>query len=450
MDNDKKIKYLQKYIPFLILAIWIIAMHFCIIMGTGDDAWFSKTAHADGFELFSWLKERYANWSSRTLIEATLVIAVSLPNIIWRITDSLIMVLCMVMIAKMFIKDNKYGYAFLGLLLLIVDYWALVTAGWQATTINYLWPMTFMLVAVYPVFKWYRNENIRGYEYIIYTVANVYAAFSEQACVILLIIYLVAGIYAIHKRYFKINKFYVFQIVLNILGVLNAMLCPGNAARNISETATWFPEYKTFSVIQKVDIGISSTIKSLFLEKNIMFLLFLFVLAVLGVIKYKNLIVRFFMILPFIVTGGLNILRVVIGNQNGLFSFVTSYGVLYEKTNHFLKIYLWYAFLLAMCVVILADIAFVVSDRGKAMLVDLIFLIGLMSKAMLGFSATVWASYGRTGWYCQIAMVCCIIVLLEDWKYKQKTATYFMVAIFVILAVMQMLYNYTRVFTFSF
>lgn len=41
------------------------------------------------------------------------------------------------------------------------------------------------------------------------------------------------------------------------------------------------------------------------------------------------------MILPFIVTGGLNILRVVIGNQNGLFSFVTSYGVLYEKTNHF-------------------------------------------------------------------------------------------------------------------
>ena len=39
MDNDKKIKYLQKYIPFLILAIWIIAMHFCIIMGTGDDAW---------------------------------------------------------------------------------------------------------------------------------------------------------------------------------------------------------------------------------------------------------------------------------------------------------------------------------------------------------------------------------------------------------------------------
>lgn len=103
-----------------------------------------------------------------------------------------------------------------------------------------------------------------------------------------------------------------------------------------------------------------------------------------------------------------------------------------------------------MCVVILADIAFVVSDREKAMLVDLIFLIGLMSKAMLGFSATVWASYGRTGWYCQIAMVCCIIVLLEDWKYKQKTATYFMVAIFVILAVMQMLYNYTRVFTFSF
>ena len=418
MEKDKRISILEKYIPFLIFSAWIIIMHFCITMGTGDDAWFYETSHADGFNLFNWLKERYDTWSSRTVIEATLVIAVSLPNIAWRIIDSIFMIACMVMFAKMFVKNDKYGYIFLSLLFLIIDYWAFVTAGWQATTINYLWPMTFMLVALYPMFKWCRNEEIKPYEYVIYTIANVYAAFSEQACVILSIIYIVVGIYAIRTSIFKVNRFYVFQVIIDVLGVVNAMLCPGNSARNISETAKWFPEYKNFSAIQKIDIGISSTIKSLFLEKNIVFLLLLFVIAVLGVIKFKTVVRRFFMILPFVVIFGLNILRVVDGNQCSLFSFVTSYGVIFEKTDRFIKIYLWYIFLLAICLLILVDIFLIVADRNKALLVDLIFLIGLMSKAMLGFSATVWVSYGRTGWYCQMAMVCCIIILLENFFYK--------------------------------
>lgn len=67
-----------------------------------------------------------------------------------------------------------------------------------------------------------------------------------------------------------------------------------------------------------------------------------------------------------------------------------------------------------------------------------------MRMAMLGFSATIWASYGRTGWYCQISMLGCIIALLEDSKYKNKVATFFLIVIFTCLAVLQMLYNYTR------
>lgn len=59
MEKDKRISILEKYIPFLIFSAWIIIMHFCITMGTGDDAWFYETSHADGFNLFNWLKERY-------------------------------------------------------------------------------------------------------------------------------------------------------------------------------------------------------------------------------------------------------------------------------------------------------------------------------------------------------------------------------------------------------
>lgn len=66
---------------------------------------------------------------------------------------------------------------------------------------------------------------------------------------------------------------------------------------------------------------------------------------------------------------------------------------------------------------------------------------------MLGFSATVWVSYGRTGWYCQMAMVCCIIILLENFFYKNKKTTFMFAGIMSILAIVQMLYNYKHVFT---
>lgn len=449
MKKNKKLIFVENCLPFIVFAIWITLMHFVAIMGTGDDAWFFKISHDANFNLIKWLESRYMTWSSRTLIEASLVISVSLPRICWRIADSAILILCMVMISKLFVRRNKFNNIFLGLLYLSLDYFALITAGWQATTINYLWPMAALFVSVYPMAKWIREEQIRPYEYIIYALANIYAVFSEQACVILIILYVSIGIYSLKKLHLNLGKFYGIQLLIDIAGLLNALFCPGNAKRNISEVATWFPEYKTFSVLQKIDLGISSTIKSLFLEKNVMFLLLLFTLTVIGWIRYKKLFYRIIMIFPFVFVLGLNVVRILFGNGSGLFRFVSTYGVLFEKTNHFLKVYIWYAFLLFMCLLIMIDILLVAKDTAKGLLIDLTFVIGLASKAMLGFSATVWASYSRTGWFCQIACLCCTIMLLETIEKDKKKIIYGLLIIFTFVAVVQMLYNYKYVFSVS-
>ena len=95
------------------------------------------------------------------------------------------------------------------------------------------------------------------------------------------------------------------------------------------------------------------------------------------------------------------------------------------------------------------DILLVAKDTAKGLLIDLTFVIGLASKAMLGFSATVWASYSRTGWFCQIACLCCTIMLLETIEKDKKKIIYGLLIIFTFVAVVQMLYNYKYVFSVS-
>lgn len=211
MKKNKKLIFVENCLPFIVFAIWITLMHFVAIMGTGDDAWFFKISHDANFNLIKWLESRYMTWSSRTLIEASLVISVSLPRICWRIADSAILILCMVMISKLFVRRNKFNNIFLGLLYLSLDYFALITAGWQATTINYLWPMAALFVSVYPMAKWIREEQIRPYEYIIYALANIYAVFSEQACVILIILYVSIGIYSLKKLHLNLGNFMAYS-----------------------------------------------------------------------------------------------------------------------------------------------------------------------------------------------------------------------------------------------
>lgn len=446
-DWKKMRENIAPWIPISLFVIWIFLMHFCARMGTGDDIWFSEVAHADDFQLLEWLKGRYMGWSSRTGIEAALMISVLLPQWAWRIFDALVMSCAVICVLNMFVgkKYRGYGYFFTAALFFIVDYRALGTAGWQATTINYLWPMAALLIALYPLAKWIRNEKIEKWEYVIYLFASIFAAFSEQACVILLVVYFGIGLYLIGKGIRPV--FLYIQFMIGIAGIMNVVLCPGNAVRNVQETQSWFPDYADFSFLQKVDLGISSTIRFLFLERNIMFILLTVVVAVLIWGKFQNFGLRMLGIMPCAVVCGLNALQIIIGGQHTLFNFASREGVLFAGGLSSWKVMAWYLFLLLLCAVMLVDLFVLAGDRRKGLLLDGMFLIGLMTKAMLGFSATIWASYARTGWFCQIAFVCCILFLLEEWKYQNRKVLLLFAGMFTVLAIICGIHSYTAVFS---
>lgn len=163
-----KISKIMQYLPFVFMGIMMCIIHSRIGLDTADDVWFENQVKAPGFNLGQWLYIRYYIWSSRTIIEAIMLIVLSLPQLIWRILDSAMFVLTAMFMSKNFCTEEhivlkNWLIVFLNL---TVNLKVMSEAGWGAATINYVWPLAMALVAVYSICKVYdkkKNEGIGIY-----------------------------------------------------------------------------------------------------------------------------------------------------------------------------------------------------------------------------------------------------------------------------------------------
>lgn len=132
-----------------------------------------------------------------------------------------------------------------------------------------------------------RNQEVRFYEYIIYTICLLIGISSEQLVFVLLIVFGAGNViwYQANKR---INKYLAVQLLICIAGLVNAMACPGNALRTADSIEQFFPAFADFGIIKKVELGISYTLKTLFLQDNIWMLMFLILLCAAIWMKYDN------------------------------------------------------------------------------------------------------------------------------------------------------------------
>lgn len=68
--------------------------------------------------------------------------------------------------------------------------------------------------------------------------------------------------------------------------------------------------------------------------------------------------------------------------------------------------------------------------------------MGLATKAVMGFSPTVWASGYRTGWIMNFAFLFCTVFMLREWDFKNKNATCLLMGITAVCGVSGMIINY--------
>lgn len=417
-------KKISKYIPFIFMGIVLLLFHKGIIINIGDDVEFRRKATQSGFNLIQWLIKRYRTWSSRTLIEMLMMIILTFPGKVWKVLDSVIFTIIPLFMSKTLFSEED----------IIQKNWILVSlcltlnmnfmkeAGWVATTMNYAWPLAFGMIALYSIRKKFEDKKIYLIEAIGYSICLLISANSEQMCVVICIAFFVASVIYWGKNK-KIEKYFAVELVLSALSLAYIMLCPGNTIRTYTETKNWLPGFERCGLLKKIELGISNTLNVILIQRYWWLVILAMFLCIAIWYKYNDKFYRTIAAIPLIVTTLLQYFHEKKGNTCLPYNLMNGKGIFRPDTIRSWKAMWIYVGLLFVCCLFLINMYILYENSIKMLLISCIFVVGLMTKAMMGFSPTIWASMERTGCILIYAIIACCALIIEDWNFKDDKAT---------------------------
>lgn len=282
-----------KYIPFLIFLIILLCYHWKLAVVTADYPTFQTIVSKHPLLSLTkngFLSYRYATWSSRSLIEFNVGVLVSVPTEIWRILDSVIFAAIAVLLSKLLANNNESPFFYNCLACLFVGLFILTfskileSAGWLATTTNYIWPICFILIHFYLLKEFiFKNKDISKFKrtiiYLILIITLLEAISSEQLLVMVGGAYLFIIVYCLYKKIELPKLIYLFIIII-LFNFIYDFCCPGNINRVKVVTKLGFPDYANFNIINKLDVGINYFLSWILMAKDLFSVIFLALLDV--------------------------------------------------------------------------------------------------------------------------------------------------------------------------
>lgn len=424
--NDKLKKLSKsKYLPFVVLFFVMLFLHAMMRPGIMDDSLFVTILKK--FDLFNWLNIRYYTWSSRLIIEALMVCFLNAGSVIWKIFSSLMFVLLVYSISKLFVKDNFVKNNWLIVLfIMIFPIDILGNAGWATTSFNYLWPLALGMFSLIPLKKIMNGEKILIEEYIVYTLALTFAVNQEQMAIVIFIIYFIFIIYSFLKK--KRSVFPILMLLITIVSLIFISTCPGNHLRFAYDVPRIYTNYYMLSLVDKIVLGLSATMSHILVKHNFMFLL---VSGIMFMVVYKTIPKKSYRViafLPFITS----VLLGIFFNISFIFSLSQGNVVDYYSrafiidAGNFYNLTAYIPIILYLIVIgtFLITLYLIFKNTYKTILCIVIFGIGLCTRMVLGFSPTVFESSYRPDTFMVFAIILCGFMVFkdisDDKEYKQK------------------------------
>lgn len=414
MNNLRlKTKNNKNYILFFSV---IFCLHLCMRTNFGDDSdYFLNILGKNSMAEF-W-KIRYHGWSSRLIIESVLVYLVHAP-FVWKILDSLIYVLLAKTIAELLdLTGNEKGESLILSLLMLYPLTNMSSAGWMATTLNYLWVAAFMLYSLIPLSYILKKKKVTLFQWITCSLAALYASNQEQACACMCLIFFCALLILLfHPKYRKNHAgtgMILFLLVICMGNLLFILTCPGNANRSVHELSTSIDavNYARYSSIDKIILGYKNSMVSIFSAKDFVLPLFLLVLLI-AVIKRMGLCSLYsaLLSLPFFIS----MLRFFPLESMYEILFITNSLPLTDNTNYMLKEpYASLLFWIFILLLILLSLLAISTDFSELMHMLFVLGCGLGSSMILGFSPSYAYSEKRTLIFFYFALIYCTVYITK-------------------------------------
>ncbi len=392
--KNKTFAFLNKNRILIILLFVLLIVHLFLPLNWSDDAVFlKKTADKDILT--------FLNGSARPFTDG-LTYIFSRNQWLWRILNPFVLTTAVWAVNETAPLNNISNKTLLICLSVIFPTFCLADAGFVATTVNYLWPVTFGILNLIPLINSFNGKKTNAYLLVLLIPMLAYATNMQQLCAVLLAVFLIANFCFIFvKKEFK--PYIILQLVITIAGTLFSLFAnfAGDNSRMFRETNRYFPEFGELGFLEKFELGFSSTFYCMTMELRQAFLGFIALSVFLIVFTFKSKKNIYQKILSFIpatvslVFGILSLIPSASSYVNMFTGKIQNYGI--GKSTYTFELIPDIMFLI-ICVIIMYNIWILINKTKLKIIAEFIFLLGLGSRIMMGFSPTVWASGYRT--YC--------------------------------------------------
>ena len=263
--------------------------------GADDDARYAAALDHSG--LWDWIRERYATWSGRALIDAITVVLIRHPWL-WRLLNAAFATLLVWALARHLARERDAAVMrFLVIGFFLLDAEVLRQgAWWMSNSFNYLWPAALGALACLP----FARPGAPRALFAATVPAAAYAASQEQAGVLLLVFQGLLAWRLARER--KLGRWHGLQLAVTAAAFAVVALSPGSARRFQVHVQQWFPEYGTLSLAERAFSGLQMAFGHAFGTGHSMGWLFCGLLLVAVMARRRDGLSRFIAAVPLAVT----------------------------------------------------------------------------------------------------------------------------------------------------
>lgn len=409
--NEKIIK-ICIYTVYAIFFYWI---HYHLtyvgddlIMGPGVDSY-------SLWENFIW----HWGYNGRIVTDVFANIWYRFPSMMWwKIFDTGIYVITAMLISRIFTKNRWYHALIVCCLILIFPYKYMESAGYIATTANYLYPLVGVLIILRMITYVLENQKIPVYMYFTVALSIIYTTNQDQTAVALLAGLLIYLIYCkVVNAEQRLQKTTLCIFLSSLFMYIAYFLLPGHLGRMSSDSTDemdmWFPEYAEWTFGDKVFHGYTSTVANLFFNDVLLFILFAAILMIIS-FRQANPYKKAIGCIPF---AGIAISHFM---QKGQFIYYFDRSIGMPELMPIQVFAFPFILSIIMLVSIFAAIWFNVEKKENKLFLTLLLVLGAGTREMMGFTATIYASSYRTFTFFLYAIIVCCLIMLNELEEREE------------------------------
>ncbi len=397
----------------ILCAVWLFLLY-CNLdfgaLGVNDDVVIYRNL-LQSFSFWQIPAHLYATWSSRTLIEMTIVIFSMVPVQVWAVINSFIMVIILFMLIKLVDSELSIEHTIITSLLFLTVQWEFMsTAGWIATTLNYLWTSCAGLFALFVIYKLSKGCKIAVLVQILSVVILLYSLNMEITLAFHVIVTAALAIYLVYSKT-RIPPLMYVHIAAIAGALLYTSLSPGVALRFITEINGFFPDMHMRGFARNIELGLSAAMRTFLFERDMLFGLFCLIVAVAVFKLHKNIFYRLISLCPLVATLCFGVFKGLFISAIPIFAFipqsVTQEGIItFDNANNFPS-HIPFFIICAVITCIIVSLYIIFGHTEMSLLAIILFCASFATCAAVGFTPVVWASARRTS----MVFILCIIAL---------------------------------------